>query len=252
MMYTVNALAKLSSTTPRTLRFYDQIGLLKPAHIAENGYRFYGEAQLLRLQQILFFREMGFELKDIKTALAQEDFDQEKALLSHKKTLLANLKRTQQLLATIDKTLEHIRGTTSISEKDFFAGFTQEFQQKIEDAWTKYLGPDGKNALAASKELMQYWTIDEVTKYLNKTYAILHKLSDAMKSGAETTSAPTQELIQEHYEHLLVTWKPTKQNYLDFCNLIAAPDQPASLDAIAPGLGTYMSVAMRFFGENSL
>jgi DNA-binding transcriptional MerR regulator len=83
MAYAVKELAKLSGVTVRTLHFYDEVGLLKPAHYGANGYRFYEETQLLALQQILFFRELGFELKQIQRLLGRSDFDRAAALKSH-------------------------------------------------------------------------------------------------------------------------------------------------------------------------
>src|SRR5215475_15306500 len=105
MAYTVKKLAEMSGVSVRTLHFYDEVGLLKPAYLGANGYRFYEEAQLLTLQQILFYRELGFELKQIKRILGQSDFDKVTALESHRKVLRRDLARTRKLIATIDKTI---------------------------------------------------------------------------------------------------------------------------------------------------
>src|SRR5687767_11002117 len=110
MTYSVKQLARLSGVTVRTLHFYDEIGLLKPAYCGANGYRFYQQKQLLTLQQILFFRELGFELKQIQRLLGRSRFDHADALRSHRKTLLANLGRTRELIKTIDNTLQQIEG----------------------------------------------------------------------------------------------------------------------------------------------
>src|SRR5579859_5499209 len=104
-MYTVKKLAKLSGISIRTLRFYDEIGLLKPAYYGENGYRYYEEEQLLLLQQILFFRELEFPLSEVKKILGNKSFDKVKTLESHKLILQQNAKRMQQLIQTIDKTI---------------------------------------------------------------------------------------------------------------------------------------------------
>src|SRR3990167_10737481 len=102
MAYTVNKLAKLSGVSVRTLHFYDEIGLLKPAYYGDNNYRYYEEEQLLMLQQILFFREIGFSLNDIQRILSSNDFDKIEALKSHKNILEKNLDRAQTLIKTID------------------------------------------------------------------------------------------------------------------------------------------------------
>ncbi len=87
MGYTVKKLSELSGVTVRTLHFYEEISLLKPAYYGSNGYRYYEEEQLLQLQQILFFKELGFTLKQIQKVVGKSDFDQLAALYSHKKAL---------------------------------------------------------------------------------------------------------------------------------------------------------------------
>src|SRR6185503_227785 len=98
MAYTVKRVAAMSGVSVRTLHFYDEMGLLKPAHLGANGYRFYEEPQLLTLQQILFYRELGFELKQIKRILGRADFEIVAALRSHRKVLRKNLARTRRLI----------------------------------------------------------------------------------------------------------------------------------------------------------
>jgi len=99
----------MSGVSVRTLYFYDEVSLLKPAYHGANGYRFYEEPQLLMLQQILFYRELGFELKQIKRVLGRPSFDRIAALESHRKVLRKNLARTGKLIQTIDRTIEHLK-----------------------------------------------------------------------------------------------------------------------------------------------
>src|SRR3954469_21493386 len=98
MAYTVKQVATISGVSVRTLHFYDEAGLLKPAYHGANGYRFYEEPQLLTLQQILFYRELGFELKQIQRILGRADFEKVAALQSHRKILEKNLTRTHRLI----------------------------------------------------------------------------------------------------------------------------------------------------------
>src|ERR1700758_607616 len=98
MAYTVNKLAKISGISIRTLRFYDEIGLLKPAYYGDNSYRYYEEEQLLMLQQILFYRELSFPLNDIQRIVSSDDFNKIDALNSHKQVLVQNLDRTKKLI----------------------------------------------------------------------------------------------------------------------------------------------------------
>ena len=123
MAYTVKQVAAMSGVSVRTLHFYDETGLLEPAYHGANGYRFYEEPQLLTLQQILFYRELGFELKQIKRILGRADFEKVAALQSHRKVLQKNLAKTRRLIETIDKTIQHLKGTKKMKSKEMFVGF---------------------------------------------------------------------------------------------------------------------------------
>lgn len=123
--YTVRQLAKLAGVSVRTLHYYDQIGLVKPER-RRNGYREYGAAVALRLQQVLFLRELGFPLAEIRELLARPDFDVLSALRSQKELLERRAGRLRTLLATVDKTIELIRGERDMAIKDYYVGFSDE------------------------------------------------------------------------------------------------------------------------------
>lgn len=127
MPYTVNKLAKLSGISIRTLRFYDAIGLLKPAYYGDNNYRYYEEEQVMLLQQILFYRELNFSLNDIQRIISSDDFNKIDALISHKQILAQSLDRTKQLIKTIDQTIAHLRGKITMRDEELFVGFAHKF-----------------------------------------------------------------------------------------------------------------------------
>jgi DNA-binding transcriptional MerR regulator len=124
MAYTVKQVAAMSGVSVRTLHFYDETGLLKPSYHGANRYRYYEEPELLTLQQILFYRELGFELKEIQRILGRADFEKLAALQSHRKVLEKDLKRTHRLIETIDKTIEHLKGVKKMKGEEMFVGFT--------------------------------------------------------------------------------------------------------------------------------
>lgn len=103
MKYRVSQLARLASITPRTLHYYDEIGLLEPEEIGENGYRAYGEAAILRLQQILFYRELGISLEEIKRILENPDFSPITALEDHREELKKKIERLDRLVRVVDR-----------------------------------------------------------------------------------------------------------------------------------------------------
>jgi DNA-binding transcriptional MerR regulator len=123
MAYTVKQVATMSGVSVRTLHFYDEMALLKPACTNTNGYRIYQEPQLLILQQILFYRELGFELKRIKEILSQRKFEKVAAIESHRQVLERNVTRTRTLIETIDNTIRHLKGTKKMKSEELFTGF---------------------------------------------------------------------------------------------------------------------------------
>lgn len=123
MEYTVHELAKLAGITARTIRYYDQIGLLKPARINSSGYRIYGEAEVDKLQQILFYRELGVGLGDIRKIINSPSFNRLEALKEHRAKLLDEKKRLELLIANVEKTIAMLEGRTVISDKEKFEGF---------------------------------------------------------------------------------------------------------------------------------
>ena len=116
-MYTVKQLSTLAGVTPRTLHHYDQIDLLKPESVGENGYRYYGETSLLRLQQILFYRELGFSLESIREMLGRPEFQILDALEEHRESLQGRVRRLERLIQTVDKTIHHLKGENIMSPK---------------------------------------------------------------------------------------------------------------------------------------
>lgn len=124
--YTVKQLAKLAGVSIRTLHHYDEIGLLQPSARSESGYRRYGERELMRLQQILFYRELDFELKEISEILDDPDYDLLEGLQQQKQMLSAEYNRLNKLMKTIDKTIKTIKGETMISHEELYEGFSKE------------------------------------------------------------------------------------------------------------------------------
>ncbi len=139
MAYTVKQLAVMSGVTVRTLHFFDEMELLKPAYTRANGYRIYEEPQLLMLQQILLYRELGFELKRIKEILSQRKFEKVAALRSHREVLGKNVSRTRTLIDTIDKTISHLKGTKKMKNEELFMGFSiGAGKDRFNDGFNRY------------------------------------------------------------------------------------------------------------------
>lgn len=151
MDYTVNELAKLSNVTKRTLHYYDEIGLLKPRDIKDNGYRMYGRNEVDLLQQILFYRELGMELSEIKELLYSPKFDKRKAMEDHLKSLTAQRARLDKLLSNVEQTLKAMKGEYTMNDKEKFEGFKREAIAKNKEKYgSEIRAKYGNDAIDAS------------------------------------------------------------------------------------------------------
>lgn len=137
MEYTVQKLAKLAGVSPRTLRYYDEIGILKPARINSSGYRIYGQSEVDKLQQILFYRELGVALDKIKEILNSPSFDSIKALREHREKLLKKREQIDLLIANVEKTIALREGRIEMSDKEKFEGFKQRMIDENEKKYGK-------------------------------------------------------------------------------------------------------------------
>lgn len=136
MTYTIKQLAGLAGVTTRTIRYYDQVGLLDPAVRGANGYRYYDQLSLLTLQQIMFFRELDMPLKDIQLIMNQPGYNLLDALKKHRASLYSRLTRVQNLLNTLDKTMQAIKGERLMSKEEYFAGFDEsKYKEEAHQRW---------------------------------------------------------------------------------------------------------------------
>ena len=206
MEYTVQKLGKMAGVSTRTLRYYDEIEILKPARINSSGYRIYGQAEVDRLQQILFYRELGVSLESIKVMVTAPTFDGTKALREHREKLLEKKEQLDLLIANVDKTIALTEGRIKMTDKEKFEGFKQKL---IDDNEKKY-GTEirekyGKDTVQKSNSKVKNMTqeqYDAVTKLAEEQ---LSTLAEAFKTGD-----PAGELAQKaadlHKQWLTFYW----------------------------------------------
>ncbi|MDR2024312.1 MAG: MerR family transcriptional regulator [Hungatella sp.] len=206
MEYTINKLAKLAGVSTRTLRYYDELGLLSPARVSSNGYRIYGQKEIDRLQQILFYRELGVSLEEIRNILASKDFDGLLALESHLSALLARREQLNLLIANVEKTIKTMKGEMIMSDQEKFEGFLQKLvdnneRQYGEETRAKYgdepIDRSNTRVLNMSKE--QYIELEELTEDLNKT------LKAAFEQG-DPAGELAQKACKLHKKWLCFYW----------------------------------------------
>jgi len=242
MTYTVKKLSELSKVTVRTLHFYEEIDLLKPAYYGSNGYRYYEEKELLQLQQILFFKKLGFSLKQIKKILGKSDFDQLTALYSHRRVLSQEQKKIKQLIETIDKTIKHMKGKKKMKEREFFNGFCIVTKAKSSDTYFA-----AENLVLKSVTNYEQSHSETMNKKANELY---DKITDCLESGLEATSEEMQLLVKKHYTLVKKYHSTTKEAYKALAQLyIEHPEFRKQLDPIHPQLAEFLARAMDTFAD---
>lgn len=252
MGYTVKKLAAMSGVSVRALHFYDEVGLLKPAYHGANGYRFYEEPQLLMLQQILFYRELGFELKQIKRILGRSDFDKIAALESHRKVLRKDLARTRKLIVTIDKTIEHLKGTKKMKSQEMFAGFDPKQQAKHEQYLIDRFGPKMKESIAQSKKRVKDWTKADWEKSTMAFCLICKDLVSALEQNHASDSREVQSVVRRHCDWLKQFWTPNRESYAGHSQLIVDSDLRKAYETHHPKLPEFLASAIKVFAEREL
>lgn len=252
MAYTVNKLAKLSGISVRTLHYYDEIGLLKPAYHGENNYRYYEEEQLLMLQQILFYREIGLPLDEIQRIVSSDNFDKIEALESHMQLLNHGLDRTKQLIKTIDKTIEHLRGKTKMSNEELFYGFDSEKQKGYE----KYLVDSGKvsqEVIDQSRKNVKHWKKEDWDQFKCDGDKLYKEFVVAIEQNLSASSPEVQKLAKRHYQVIKIFWTPTKESYVGLGQMyLEHPDFQEFYKAYHPKFIEYLVEAMKIFAEREL
>ncbi|MPW27330.1 MerR family transcriptional regulator [Alkalibaculum sp. M08DMB] len=249
MEYTVKKLAELAGISTRTLRYYDEIDILKPARINSSGYRIYGETQIDKLQQIMFYRELGVGLDSIKTILCSSSFNKHDALREHHGKLLDKKQQLELLIANVEKTIAMTEGRTYMSDKEKFEGFKKKM---IEENELKY----GKEV----REKYGNGTIDSFNQKIKnmseEQYDLIQKLTDdlneAIKSAYEEGD-PSSQLAQKacelHKMWLLNYWDQySKEAHMGLVQMYVDDERfTAYYDKIAPGCTVFLRNAMRIF-----
>jgi MerR family transcriptional regulator, thiopeptide resistance regulator len=205
-VYTVKQLSELADVSIRTLHYYDEIALLRPSKVGANGYRYYDDASLMRLQQILFYREIGLELLQIKDVLDQPDFDLVQALRAHRSVLEEKAERMQQLIETVDSTIRHLAGETTMAKKQLFKGFTPEEQKQYEREARLQYGPDTVNA---SIKLWNSYSKEKQEAIMAEAGEIYTDFAEAMVSGKPATSSDVQDIVARWHQNMRYFYEPS-------------------------------------------
>jgi DNA-binding transcriptional MerR regulator len=196
MEYTVQALGKMAGVSTRTLRYYDEIGILKPARINSSGYRIYGQNEVDRLQQILFYRELGVSLESIKNILTSPSFDGASALRDHREKLLEKREQLDLLIANVEKTIAETEGRIKMTDKEKFEGFKQKMIDDNEKKYGKEIRAKyGDEQVNKSNEKIKGMTKEQYAEAERLGAEVITTLNEAFKTGD-----PAGELAQKAAE----------------------------------------------------
>ncbi len=255
--YSVNKLAKLAGVSVRTLHYYDEVGLLVPVRKASNNYREYGEPELLRLQQILFFKELEFPIEEIIRIMKSKDFDILAALHEHKKFILLKKKRFDELVGTIDKTIIKINSAKksaknnmtkidTMTDDELYAGFSKEEKEQIEE-WNieaKDRWGDTDMYKESAKHVKKFTKADwDEIKIAGED--LMNEIVACFDAKLDAKSPRMQKAIARHYAGLRVFYEPNPEMYSGLGEMyVADPRFTAYYEKYREGLAVYMRDAM--------
>jgi MerR family transcriptional regulator, thiopeptide resistance regulator len=247
MAFTVGELARLTGVTVRALHHYDELGLVRPSQRTAAGYRLYGDADVLRLHQVLLFRELGLPLEEIAAAI-DEAGSQEELLRRHRDVLVTKRARLDAMLAALDARLATFeKGTTMSPEevKSLFDGFDpSQYEEEVKQRWGH------TDAYKESARRTKRYGKEDWDRYKREAQAIGERIVERMRAGAPPTDAALQAAVEDH-RMLIDRWfypcsvEMHKQLGALYVN---DPRFTANLDNIAPGYARYLSEAISASG----
>lgn len=247
MNYTVKQLASLANISVRTLHYYDEIGLLKPSSIRANGYRSYGEKELLRLQQILFFRELDFPLDEIQRIMNAPNFDRDAALREQQRLLELKKDRLEKLIRTIERTRMPAKGGETMTTDDLFASFNDdELTANMQEAKQRW---GTTEAYRQSMERVKHWTRADYERIKAEGEAFTKQLAEAM--GKDVHSAEVRDLIAKHYQGIRYFYDCPFEMYRGLADMyVADPRFRKYYDRFRPGLAEWLRGAIHAYCDS--
>ncbi len=254
MSWSVAEIARMSGVTPRTLRYYDEIGLLSPAGIRSNGYRVYEQEQLLRLQQILVLRELDMPLDDIAAVLDGQT-DHLRALREHHARVTRKRDRLAQVAQTLARTIEELEiqkeagAVTEINRpENLFEGFDPSQYEAVQsDDW-----PDQEQVQQRSQQFIDSLSAEDIERMQRETTAAMIRMAEFMASNTAVSDPSVQAEIETAYQLMRASWEPDARAFKALARTYDDPAYAENFDRIAAGLATYYRDAMMVFADTRL
>ncbi|WP_339913973.1 MerR family transcriptional regulator [uncultured Brevundimonas sp.] len=253
--YTVSQLARLSGTSVRTLHHYDEIGLLKPASVGENGYRYYGREEMLRLQQILLHREFGLALGEIGALLDRVGHDRLQMLREQRARIEGEADRFRRLARTIDRTIAELEGRDSVMDKQLYEGFSPEKQAEHEAWIIDRYGETARERIESGRAAMAAMSPEQRGDWMAEVAGLEGDFVLAMQAGTAAEDPALDPILSRHHAWVERTWKapPTAAAYAGLGRLyVDNPEFNARYEGLNPGLAAWMAAAMAAYAARAL
>jgi DNA-binding transcriptional MerR regulator len=242
-MYTVRQLAQLAGISRRTLHYYDEIGLLHPAGKGANGYRYYDDGSLLRLQQIMLYRELDMPLDRIRRILGRRDFDALRAMENHAEELRVRIRHMERLIELADSTILLLKGEKEMNARQMFEPFSEEQQAEYEKEALQMYDPA---TVKASVKKWKAYTPAEKRKIGEEGNAVYRDFLSALPRGAASSEA--QACVERWRRHMEYFWKPDPDQLLGLADLYNSdPRFKANFDSLDPRLAGFVREAVKIY-----
>jgi DNA-binding transcriptional MerR regulator len=253
-MHTVKRLARLSGVSVRTLHYYDQIGLLRPAQVGANGYRYYGRGELLRLQQILLHRELGLPLDAIATLLDDSDRGRVDRLREHRQQLTQRTEHYRELIATIDRTIAELEGGPKVDTKQLYSGFSPAKQAEYEAQMVERFGEPMRESIETSRRHVAALGKEGIAERMQELAEVEAALAQHCRKQTAAADPSLIALLVRHRAWVSSMWgKPCPaRRYAGLADLYEShPDFRARYETLAPGLADYLPAVMRAYADSA-
>ncbi len=240
----IKEFAKLTGVSVRTLHYYDEIGLLQPSFVDEqNGYRFYDEESLTRMQEILFYRELDFSLKDIQTILSSPHYDKRNALKEQKHLMLLKKERLERLITALDSAMKGEKLTMNVFDNSEFEAQRELYAKEAKEKWgrTDAYKESAEKTKGYSKEK---W--NEVNEGMN---ALMAEFAECMKSGFAPDSDEAQVLVKKWQDYISDNYYTCTNEILKGLGVMYTEDERfrANIDKHGVGTAQFMCEAIKVY-----
>ena len=246
--HTVSEVAAMAHVSVRALHHYHEIGLLRPAHVGENGYRYYGREELLRLQQILIHRELGIPLAAIADILDAPGFDRLRTLRSQRRRVAEELARSAEMLRTIDRTIAELEGDQTMKDAELYSGIVDPKKQAEHEAWLEQrYGPEIQGGMGTSRRRMEGLSQAERDAMMSELRDIEQRLAQALRDGVPAKSRSLDPVLERHRAWVASSWgrECPPPAYAGLADAYEHPDFKARYEAVEKGFSGYLCRAMR-------